>query len=81
MIKYREGDFQQKGIDSNNDIIVYTLNNIVNLSSWVYHREDGPAIICKGEEKGTVKWYLNGVLLPCSSQKEFERLLKLKVFW
>jgi hypothetical protein len=41
------------------------------------HREDGPAI----ENNGINYWYYNGTLVKCSSQKDFERLLRLKLFW
>jgi hypothetical protein len=42
------------------------------------HRTDGPAIEYTNGDK---IWYLDGKLIDCSSQEEFERLLKLKVFW
>jgi hypothetical protein len=41
------------------------------------HREDGPA---KESFDGTKEWWLNGEKIPCKSQEEFERLLKLKGF-
>jgi hypothetical protein len=41
------------------------------------HREDGPAIEC---DSG-VEWWFHGKRIYCSSQEEFERLIKLKVFW
>jgi hypothetical protein len=41
------------------------------------HREDGPAI-----EDGKYKsWYLNGKRIDCTTQEEFERLMRLKAFW
>ena len=43
-----------------------------------HHREDGPAVEWAD---GAKFWYLNGKEINCSSQEEFERLLKLKVFW
>ncbi len=43
-----------------------------------YHRLDGPAIIY---DDGSETWFFNGVEIPCSSQEEFERLIKLKAFW
>ena len=42
------------------------------------HRTDGPAIEYPNGDK---YWYLNGKQIDCKSQEEFERLLKLKVFW
>jgi hypothetical protein len=42
------------------------------------HREDGPAIEYGDGEK---RWYLNDKHIPCKTQKEFERLMKLKAFW
>jgi hypothetical protein len=43
-----------------------------------YHREDGPAV--EWSNGGKV-WYINDKYMPCTTQIEFERLLKLKVFW
>jgi hypothetical protein len=43
-----------------------------------FHREDGPAV---SHSDGTKDWYLNGIRIPCTTQVQFERLLKLKVFW
>jgi hypothetical protein len=41
------------------------------------HREDGPA-----SESGSDKaWYINGERLPCTTQEQFERLMRLKAFW
>lgn len=47
---------------------------------WIHgirHREDGPAIIDRNKQS----WYLKGNKINCSSQDEFERLMRLKVFW
>jgi hypothetical protein len=48
------------------------------VSNNLYHREDGPAV---ENYDGTKRWYYRGKLIHCSSQEEFERLLKLKAFW
>jgi hypothetical protein len=42
------------------------------------HRTDGPAIDCLN---GNKYWYVDGVQLYCKNQEQFERLMKLKVFW
>jgi len=42
------------------------------------HRTDGPAMEYANGDK---VWYLDDKQIDCSSQEEFERLLKLKVFW
>jgi hypothetical protein len=43
------------------------------------HREDGPAIEAAN---GTKYWWLHGEeLWPCTTQKEFEQLMRLKAFW
>jgi len=44
------------------------------------HRDDGPAIIY-GDESELQMWWYQGKFIDCSSQEEFERLLKLKAFW
>jgi hypothetical protein len=43
-----------------------------------FHREDGPAIEFA---TGIKYWCVDGKLVKSSSQKEFEKLLKLKAFW
>jgi hypothetical protein len=49
---------------------------------WVlndtYHREDGPAIEYLN---GSKEWWVNGERLPCTTQKQFKRLMRLKAFW
>jgi hypothetical protein len=42
------------------------------------HRIDGPAFESFNGDKG---WFLSGKELSCTTQEQFERLLKLKVFW
>ena len=62
-----------------------TINPIINSYGdklWYLngkrHREDGPAVECAN---GYKEWYLNGEKIPCNSQKEFLRLIKLKALW
>ena len=42
------------------------------------HRLDGPARIWKSFPD---EWWINGEHINCTSQEEFERLLKMKAFW
>ena len=42
------------------------------------HRVNGPALEYADGKK---VWYINGTRLDCSSQEEFERLMKLGSFW
>jgi|SRR5579859_4894805 len=42
------------------------------------HRLDGPAY---ESYSGYKEWWYHNKLVNCSSQKEFERLIKLKVLW
>jgi len=42
------------------------------------HREDGPALEYFNGDKA---WYYQGQKIECSSQQEFERLIKLRAFW
>ena len=42
------------------------------------HREDGPAIEWADGDKW---WYFDGIRISCSSQQEFERIIRLKAFW
>lgn len=44
----------------------------------VLHRLDGPAEEWSNGEKC---WFYKGKCISCSSQQEFEKLLKLKSFW
>lgn len=57
--------------------IVYSNGN----ESWWLdgkrHRLNGPAI----SQMHFQEWWINGKLLPCKTQKEFEQLMKLKALW
>ena len=43
------------------------------------HREDGPAV--EYADGINSRWYYYGKKINCSSQQEFEKLIKLKSFW
>jgi hypothetical protein len=49
--------------------------------SWyingILHRLDGPA----KDWNNCKEWYYHGKQIHCNSQKEFERLLRLKALW
>jgi hypothetical protein len=42
------------------------------------HRIEGPALECCD---GYEEWYYEDQKIDCKTQKEFERLIKLKLFW
>ena len=42
------------------------------------HRIDGPAV---KHSNGNKFWYYGDELINCKSQKDFERYIKLKLFW
>ena len=44
----------------------------------LHHRDDGPAAVWAN---GYKEWWYKGKRLPCNTQEEFERLIKLKAFW
>jgi hypothetical protein len=50
----------------------------LNMNLVIFHREDGPA--WEGND-GSKEWWINGECLPCTTQKQFERLMRLKAFW
>ncbi len=87
MIKYVEGDHQEKIIDIRNDTIVYVLFRAAKTikyhrgyRDWGYHREDDPAVIYNGKNH-IMKWYFMGVWINCFNQEKFNQLIKLKAFW
>jgi hypothetical protein len=43
-----------------------------------FHRLDGPAVEWSYEHK---EWYYEDKNIDCKSQEEFERIIKLKLFW
>ena len=50
-------------------------------SWWVNgkrHRIDGPAA---EYPNGNKEWWVNGKYIECSTQEEFDRLIKLSSFW
>lgn len=42
------------------------------------HRIDGPAVEYNG---GNYSWYYYGKYIECSSQEQFERLIRLRLLW
>jgi len=46
--------------------------------NYQLHRIDGPAV---EYANGGKEWYYRGEYIDCSSQEEFEKYLKLKLFW
>jgi hypothetical protein len=44
----------------------------------VRHRIDGPA---REDFNGYKEWWFEGKQINCNSQEEFERYIKLKLFW
>jgi hypothetical protein len=42
------------------------------------HRLDGPAVEYADGEK---QWWIYDKRIPCETQEEFERLMRLKAFW
>lgn len=70
------------------EVFTYDVND-VHKNSWpiisfyknyakdIVHRLDGPAAIFLN---GKLEWWIDGEKINCSSQLEFEKILKLKVF-
>ena len=48
------------------------------LQNGLWHRIDGPAIEYADGDKW---WYYEDEKIECNSQEEFERIIKLKLFW
>ena len=44
----------------------------------IRHRIDGPAVEYPGGDKD---WFYQGQLVDCYNQKEFERLIRLRLLW
>lgn len=49
------------------------------LQNGKHHRLDGPAIEHINGESN--EWWVNGKILDCKTQAEFEKLMRLKAFW
>jgi len=58
--------------------IEYTDGSTLWYHHGYLHRINGPAIEWVSGDKS---WYYHGEHINCSSQKEFERLIKLKALW
>jgi hypothetical protein len=48
--------------------------------AWL-HNLYGPARIWSDDRIDKLEWWLYGDRICCSSQEEFEQLMKLKAFW
>lgn len=70
-------EYDDVWIKENDHIVTYC--KLIN-DKYVSHRIDGPA-----HEYKTCytlnTWYYRGKRIDCKSQKEFEKILKLKIFW
>ena len=55
----------------------YTSGDKFYYLNGVYHRENGPAI----SYSSIKEWWINGQKIPCTTQKQFEQLMRLKAFW
>lgn len=76
-------------IDKNNPRIKHRISNTGE--AWLYddkfHRLTGPAVsymvgLTADDEIIEVhEWWYHGTKIECSSQEEFERIIKMKVFW
>ena len=58
--------------------IEYADGSIAWYQNDLCHRLDGPA---KEWTDGYKEWWFEGEFIECNSQEEFERLIKLKLFW
>jgi hypothetical protein len=79
-IFYSDGTHEQIGrIHRDNGPAVIWVNGN---KSWYQHgklhRLDGPAI---ERVNGKCSWYVDNIRIDCTSQEEFEQLLRLKAFW
>ena len=58
------------------------IENADGSKSWFIngylHREDGPAV---EDVDGYKEWWVNDEQINCSSQEEFEKIMKLRLFW
>lgn len=80
-IQYQNDNGELHNIENFPAVINYLEGNIREY--WVngkIHRTDGPAYEDLNNSQRN-KWYYHGKQINCSSQKEFEKLIKLKVFW
>ena len=58
--------------------VVYYNGDKIWYKNGLCHREDGPAV---EHYDGYKSWWYNGEMLSCKSQKEFDKLMKLKLLW
>jgi urease gamma subunit len=71
--QYLDDIINQKTIQT-----TFTDGTKLHLKDRLLHSNTGPAIEGSNGQK---VWYFEGLKLPCSSQEEFEQLMKLKLFW
>jgi hypothetical protein len=46
-----------------------------------HHRVDGPAIEWADGISNSNEWYYHGKYIRCSTQIEFDRIIRMKAFW
>lgn len=57
---------------------IISFGNKLWFQNYQLHRLDGPAIEWRD---GKFSWYYHGKYIKCSSQAEFERIIRLKLLW
>lgn len=66
------------------DGLEYKVTQTEDWSAWTYggklHRIKGPAVIGIAQPQKKAWWYL-GTRVECQSQEEFEKRIKLMMFW
>jgi hypothetical protein len=70
-MRYIDIDGSELEVEMSPSTYLYYKNNVL-------HRLDGAAYI--GYD-GIKHWYYEGKHINCSSQEEFSRILKLKLYW
>ena len=55
----------------------YSSGYVAYYKKGMWHNERGPARI---KTDGRVEWWFNNKKIPCNSQEEFEKYMKLKTF-
>lgn len=70
----KNGEWHREG----GPAVEYADGSTIWMINDVKHRIDGPAV---NFISGTKEWWYNGKRIDCTTQEEFDRLIRLELFW
>jgi len=73
--------FWTKGLKTINSFLISQIEEIYYFDDRLLHRQNGPAIIYHNNTYDQYQFFYDGQDMKCSSNEEYEKLIKLRLLW